>query len=266
MRRGRTRGVDHCCFHVTHRCQERRFLLKFEVDRRDYVVRLRDAAREYGVSVLNYVITSNHVHLLLWTDDETGISAMMRSLQGAVGRAFNRRKEREGAFWSDRYHPTLIQNGAHLGRCLFYIDMNMVRAKAVEHPRKWACCGYHELSGSRQRYRVLDRERLLHCLNAPCAFAEFEEWYRLTLEEKLACAYHAREPLWSECVAVGDRDWVERLAGRIPGGRGEIVSHEVPVRMDEAEISYGLKVGSRNERGLVARMVGEKRLERRIGH
>jgi hypothetical protein len=31
-----------------------------------------------------------------------------------------------GAFWSDRYHPTLIQNGAHLGRCLFYIDMNMV--------------------------------------------------------------------------------------------------------------------------------------------
>ena len=111
MRRGQIRGLDHCCFHVTHRCQERRFLLRFEIDRRNYVERLRQASRKYAVAVLGYVVTSNHVHLLLWTAEADAISAMMQSLQGATARDYNRRKRREGAFWRDRYHPTLIENG-----------------------------------------------------------------------------------------------------------------------------------------------------------
>ena len=57
MRRGRIRGVDHCCFHITHRCQERRFLLKFEIDRKNYVKRLDEASRKYTVDILDYVVT-----------------------------------------------------------------------------------------------------------------------------------------------------------------------------------------------------------------
>ena len=52
MHRGRFRGVEHCCFHITHRCQERRFLLKFEIDRRNYLKRLREAAGKHDVKVL----------------------------------------------------------------------------------------------------------------------------------------------------------------------------------------------------------------------
>ena len=36
----------------------------------------------------------------------------------------------------------------------------MVRCGVVSHPREWEWVGYHEIMGQRQRYRLLDLERL----------------------------------------------------------------------------------------------------------
>ncbi len=174
MKRGRIRQVEKCRIHLTHppssrtrdfggtrRCQERRFLLQFQNDRRNFVKRLKEGTEKYGADVLDFVVTSNHVHLLLWANSGSIISEVMQYIQGTTGRDFNRRKNREGAFWSGRYHPTLIQNGAHLTRCLFYIALNMVRAKVVVHPSEWECCGYHEIAGENNKHSVVNLNRLL---------------------------------------------------------------------------------------------------------
>ncbi len=41
----------------------------------------------------------------------------------------------------------MIETGTHLSRCLFYIDLNMVRAGVVQHPEEWQHGGYRELDG-----------------------------------------------------------------------------------------------------------------------
>ena len=54
--------IRNCCVHVTHRCQERRFLLGTDIDRKQYVKRLWQASRRYRtVRFLDYVVTANHV-------------------------------------------------------------------------------------------------------------------------------------------------------------------------------------------------------------
>ena len=113
-RRSVSRVDVPCCYHVTHRCQERRFLLRFKRDRRQYLARLGEAAGTYGVSVLNYLVTSNHVHLLLWAESPASVSAAMQYVAGATAQDYNRRKGREGAFWRGRFRPTLVQSGTHL--------------------------------------------------------------------------------------------------------------------------------------------------------
>ena len=85
-----------------------------------------------------------------------------------------------GAFWSDRFHTTLIQDGAHLGRCLSYIDLNMVRAGAVAHPREWLHCAYREFAGERLRCRIVNWRRLLDCL-AMDDEEQFRNWHMNTL-------------------------------------------------------------------------------------
>ena len=68
---------------VTRRCQERRYLLRFKKDRRQYLQRLREAIARYPISVLNYMPTSNHVHLVVWCDHAEDLSAAMQYVSGS---------------------------------------------------------------------------------------------------------------------------------------------------------------------------------------
>ena len=128
MGRRKRKTSTPCCYHITHWCLERKFFLKFEIDRKNFCQRLREMTQKYPVDVLDYMVTCNHIHLLLWSKHARDVSQGMHYLAGNTSRDYNRRKKREGAFWRGRYHPTLIEDGAHLARCLFYIDLNMVRA------------------------------------------------------------------------------------------------------------------------------------------
>jgi hypothetical protein len=54
------------------------------------------------------------MHLLLIAVRPNRIDEMMRHLEGEFASNYNRRKGRSGTFWSERYHSTLIEDGAHL--------------------------------------------------------------------------------------------------------------------------------------------------------
>jgi putative transposase len=50
---------------ITHRCHQRKFLLKLTRDRHRYLHWLFEAKKRFGLCVLDYIVTSNHVHLLI---------------------------------------------------------------------------------------------------------------------------------------------------------------------------------------------------------
>jgi putative transposase len=232
--------IEDCCVHVTHRCQERRFLLRFGVDRRRYRARLLEASRRFRrVRFLDYVITSNHVHLLLWVPRMADLSAMMHWLQGTAARDCNRRKGREGSVWRGRFHPTLVQTGSHLSRCLFYLDMNMVRAGVVTHPFQWRFGGAAELGCERQRNRIVDQARLLECLEMAGQPEQFRAWYRATLAELCGRPVAPRERFWSSAFAVGDRGWLAGLTG--DGTRVSEYIRPVASGGGEADTVYALE-------------------------
>jgi len=140
----------------------------------------------------------------------------MQYVSGRIGQDYNRRKQREGAFWAGRYHVTLVETGRHLSRCMFYVDMNMVRAGVVDHPEEWECSGYHELSGDqRYNYGLLDLERLLRFLDFN-SVASFRSWYSKTVEELCCREDRKREAWWTESAAVGSEPWIRGLSNRLP--------------------------------------------------
>ena len=184
-------------------------------------------SRRFKVDVLNYTITSNHIHLLFWVRKGTELSRAMQFVQGEFGQYYNKRKSREGAFWRDRYHSTLIESGEHLARCLFYIDLNMVRAGVVAHPAEWAHGGHRELAGTRQRYRLINLSRLIKCLGHEDGDVEaFHRWYTDTLTDKLAAGRQVREPYWSQAFAVGERMWLEDIYKQFNFKRKRILSSD----------------------------------------
>src|SRR5262249_3580891 len=135
-------------------------LLRFALDRDAYRLMLWHSLRESPVWLLAYCITCNHVHLLARTDEPDGIGEWMQAVQGRFAQHYNRRKQRSGAFWEGRYHSSLVDGEDHLRRCMTYIELNMVRAAAVGHPRQWRWCSFQEWTGCRRRRGLLNLQRV----------------------------------------------------------------------------------------------------------
>ena len=197
-------------WHLTHRCHKKEFLLKFGRDRRRWLAWLYEARKRYGLSVLNYIVTSNHIHLV--ARDNGGRDTIPKSIQliaGRTGQEYNKRKNRKGAFWEDRYHATAVERGDHLVQCMVYVDMNMVRTGAVDHPSEWVFSGFNDIRNPRMRYTVIDYQGLMNLLGFESMEAMIEarcQW----IEEALVKKEKNRESKWTESIAVGSKGFVER--------------------------------------------------------
>ena len=64
-------------YHLTHRCHDRRFLLKFATGRDIYRAMLSRRVSRHGVSLLGYCITSHPTHLLLTAKSKEQISRLV---------------------------------------------------------------------------------------------------------------------------------------------------------------------------------------------
>ena len=202
-------------YHLTHRCHNRSFLLKFAKDRNAYREMLRKKLSAYRTPLLGYCVTSNHVHLLVTAMDEKRISQLMDSLDGDFAQAYNLRKGRSGAFWSGRYHATAIGDRTQLWNCLVYIDLNMVRAGAVDYPSEWSWCSYGELTGARKRYRLIDHNQFEMAFGSRPDDPYFQANYTACVKQKIASKQLNREPYWSESLAVGPERYLNEVEAMI---------------------------------------------------
>ena len=235
MPRAHRHFISGHIWHITHRCHKQEFLLKFSKDRRRWLHWLFEARKRYGLCVLNYVVTSNHIHLLV---QDTGADAISRSLQlieGRTGQEYNNRKCRKGAYWEDRYHATAIESDEHFSRCLVYIDLNMVRAGVVRHPRDWPYGGYQEIQRPPERYRIIDISGLISILGFS-SISALQKQHQAWIEQELKHGKLAREPSWSESIAVGSEPFVDQIRDSL-GVRGQ---HRKKI---EREGSFYIKEG-----------------------
>lgn len=214
MARANRHYVPGYTWHITHRYHKKEFLLKFEKDRERYLWWLFEARKRFDLCILNYTVTSNHVHILVVDTGDQAIPRSMQLIAGRTGQEYNARKNRKGAFWEDRYHATAVQTSAHLMRCMLYIDLNMVRAGVVRHPSLWPCCGYHEIVNPPKRYARVDQSMLMIQLGMN-EREELGAFYQEAVDEMLRLENRQREARWTESLAVGDEAYVNEVKTKL---------------------------------------------------
>jgi putative transposase len=237
MARAKRHYIPGYIWHITHRCHKREFLLKFSKDRRRYLQWLYQARKRYGLTILNYMVTSNHVHLLVVDDgDRVAIPNSMQLVAGRTGQEYNQRKHRKGAYWEDRYHATAVESGDHLARCMAYLDTNMVRACVVAHPSMWPFSGYNEIQEPRRKNILIDYEKL-QLLTGSASYDELKSSHRGWVDEYLGNGVGGREAVWTGSIAVGSKSFimkVKSLLGFKAKGRDVIAGGEGYYLREEA--------------------------------
>jgi len=239
MARANRHYIPGCAWHITHRCHKKEFLLKFSRDRDRWVQWLYEARKRYGLVILNYTVTSNHIHLLVVDTDQNVIPKSMQLIAGRTGQEYNQRKNRKGAFWEDRYHATAVQTDRHLLGCMIYIDLNMVRAGVVKHPYEWKTSGFIEIMHPPERYTLIDQIRLQNILG----FSDSDTMrhtYSQLLDQTLQNNSLQRQVAWTESVAIGSEDFISETKRTLASnaiGR-DVHERDGVVELREPYVSY----------------------------
>jgi len=215
MARANRHYIPGHVWHLTHRCHKREFLFKFAKDRLRWMQWLYEARKRHDLVILNYMVTSNHTHLLVYDHGHTDvIPKSVQLLAGRIGQEYNLRKKRKGAFWQDRYHATAVERGEPLLKCLVYIDLNMVRAGIIDHPSKWYWCGYNEIQNPRRKNILIDYEKLRE-LAGYNRFDTFQAAHKKWVDSSLASHVNRRESRWSDSIAVGSNSFTTEILSKL---------------------------------------------------
>jgi len=128
---------------------------KIFADKDDYLLflkRLGDLLIETKTSCFAWALIPNHFHLLLRTGN-VPISTLMKRLLTGYAINFNRRHNRYGHLFQNRYKSILCQEDAYLSELVRYIHLNPLRAKLVSEYGGLAAypyCGHGAMMGRRK--------------------------------------------------------------------------------------------------------------------
>jgi len=143
-------GVLH---HIMIRGIERRKIFLNNKDREDFLERLSKLLPETKTACYAWVFIPNHAHFLFQTDLVPLATLMRRILTGyAVG--FNRRHNRHGQLFQNRYKSIVCQEDVYLKELVRYIHLNPIRAGIVsglKELNKYPYCGHSVLIGKKKR-------------------------------------------------------------------------------------------------------------------
>ncbi|HAM38363.1 MAG TPA: transposase [Elusimicrobia bacterium] len=150
-RQGRL-NIEGGIYHVIQRGIERRDIFRDDADREEFINRLGKGLKETGHHCYGWALIPNHFHLLIRTGVKP-LSDLMRKVLTGYAIYFNRRHNRKGYLYQNRYKSILCQEESYLLELVRYIHLNPLRAKLVKNIEglnryKWS--GHSVLIGLRK--------------------------------------------------------------------------------------------------------------------
>jgi REP element-mobilizing transposase RayT len=116
--------------HVMIRGIEREKIFKDDKDRENLFTRLGDLLPKTDTVCYAWVFMSNHAHFL-FRSGPAGLPHFMQRLLTGYVVTFNRRHNRHGQLFQNRYKSIVCQEDIYLKELVRYIHLNPVRAKIV---------------------------------------------------------------------------------------------------------------------------------------
>jgi putative transposase len=111
-----------------------------DLDYRDFLSLLNDSAERFGWRAHAFCLLPNHFHLVL-TAPRPQLSDGMHRLNCLYAARFNRRYDRDGHLFQNRFGARLIEQERHLRTVARYVVNNPVRAGPVRDRRDWPWWG-----------------------------------------------------------------------------------------------------------------------------
>ncbi len=204
------------CYLISHKCHERVSALRFMKSRKWYAERLRVTAKRHKVSIINYLITEDDVHLACIAKSPDMISTMMQDLQSSASKKFASKRGGESSMWQGRFKATFIHGTIWIKQCMLLLDLQVIATGRCIHPAEWEYSGWHELVGIKKRYRVTSTPHAMEAWGAGTNTKKFRSDYVRVIETCCTNKSFGCLATWTNALAVGSPGWIAEVSASIP--------------------------------------------------
>ena len=122
-------------FHIVVKGIEKRYIFDNDKDKKKYI-RLMEKNND-EIENIAYCIMSNHAHMLIKVDDVKLMEKWMHKVNSNYAKYYNKKYEKVGYVFNNRYYSQEILNEKHLFRCIKYIHDNPVKAGMCDRPENY---------------------------------------------------------------------------------------------------------------------------------
>ena len=198
---------DSGIYHLVARGTGKQLIFEEDADRKQFLKILESSLNTSAVDLYAWCLMTNHFHLLTYAPEITRLSQFVRLLCGRYATWFNKKTERSGHLFQDRYKSEPVENNEYLITVLRYIHCNPVKANIARvDTYKWS--SYREYV---EEQRLCSTQRILDIVGGIESFKQL----------------HADIPLENDCLdtemprsrtsAMSDREAIKRANKALNG-------------------------------------------------
>ena len=142
-------------YHICVRGNNKQAIFQDDRDREEYLIRLSQYKERYKMRIFAYCLMTNHVHLLIY-DNGQDISKFMQGLSLSYVIYFNKRYNRTGHLFQDRFTSVLVKGNVQLLVTSRYIHLNPVKAEMVKKVGEYKWSSYEAYLNGRDEFNIVD--------------------------------------------------------------------------------------------------------------
>lgn len=223
-------------YHVILRSINQQEIFYDDTDRRKFLKCLKETKERYHYDLYAYVLMHNHVHLVIM-DKEDKLSKIIQSLAISYALYFNKRYNRIGHVFYNRFKSKYVENLPYLLNIIRYIHFNPEKAGVCKYS-KFYWSSYHDYY---QFSKLVETDKVLKM--AEMSKKDFENFH---VEYEKIKGYE-KDEFEIESVKLSDEQATDRIKQLLH------IENIVSIQNE--------KVDKRDE--MIARIVSKVKIEKR---
>ncbi len=154
--------IETTFIHIMTQGINKSYIFNEDQDIKYYISAMYSNKDKYNIKIIAYCIMNNHAHILVEIRNIEKLSKYMQSINTKYAIYYNKKYNRVGYVFRDRYRSEAILSERQLNNCIQYIYNNPVKAKICIRPEEYPYSNYKfsnlKMNKSEEEYKFIDIE------------------------------------------------------------------------------------------------------------
>lgn len=130
-------------FHIMVQGINKSYIFNDSIDIKYYIKLLYELNNQHNIQIIAYCVMNNHTHILIKSENIDEMSKFMKRVNVKFSRYYNKKHNRVGYVFRDRFKSQGIYSEKHMYNCIRYIYENPVKAGICKSPDEYPYSNYN---------------------------------------------------------------------------------------------------------------------------